>query len=361
MSGRRVVGKIRHACLAGLLTGAHAHVHAQGSVTLYGVVDGGLLYLSKTAAPAGGQPAGKQFSFLDSGYAPSQFGLFGTEDLGGGLRATFKLESGISVANGGFNNSNGFAWGRQAWMALGGRFGEVKAGLQPSPFFLAVYASDPRQMALFGSGLLTYGDAVLATGIFNANALSYTTPRWFGLAGSVMFAPGGKAGDFRAGRQYSASLDYAHGGLTLVAAMYDGNAGVPVRTPVPSDQPFVGRTLGAAYTWGKLTAKASWTRFKVAGSFSSDVYGAGADCLVAPAFDLNGGVWITSDRNDPGNHSLMFAMGAQYFLSKATTLYAQVGMVNNHGAMNTGLSATNALFGASGTTTGVNAGLRHVF
>ncbi|PNA07013.1 porin, partial [Pseudomonas sp. GW456-11-11-14-LB1] len=91
---------------------------------------------------------------------------------------------------------------------------------------------------------------------------------------------------------------------------------------------------------------ASFTSYKVAGSFSNNVYSAGLDYRVTPALDLNTGVWYTTDRNDSHNHSLLAAIGADYSLSKRTGLYAQVGVVNNHGAMNTGLGITGgALYG----------------
>jgi predicted porin len=48
-------------------------------------------------------------------------------------------------------------------------------------------------------------------------------------------------------------------------------------------------------------------------------------------------------------------------LSKQTSLYGQVGYVDNHGHMNTGLSVSNALYGVSGSTVGVTLGLRHLF
>jgi predicted porin len=57
----------------------------------------------------------------------------------------------------------------------------------------------------------------------------------------------------------------------------------------------------------------------------------------------------------------MGALGAQYFLSKHTSLYGQVGVVNNHGAMNTGLSIDGALNEVQGTTVGADLGIRHVF
>jgi len=75
----------------------------------------------------------------------------------------------------------------------------------------------------------------------------------------------------------------------------------------------------------------------------------------------NGGVWVTSDRNHTANHSVMGALGAQYFLSKETTLYGQVGVVNNHSAMDTGSSVNGALYCVQGTTAGVDLSIRHVF
>jgi predicted porin len=335
---------------------------AQSSVTLYGTVDGGLLYTSKTPNAVTGQNAGSQFSMIDSGLSASQFGLKGNEDLGGGLKASFELESGISIANGGYNDSNGNLFGRQAWVALSDeRFGEVKVGLQYSPFFLAIYDSDPRDLSQFGSGLITYADNVILTGIFNANAVSYTSPKIAGFQGSMMVALGGEAGDFQAGRQYSGSLKYEHAGLMVNASIYDGNAGGTADTPVPTTVAFEGRTLGAAYRFGALTAKASFVNYKVAGAFNANVYGGGLDYLARPDLDINGGVWVTSDRDNSTNHSVMGAVGANYLVSRETTLYAQFGMVNNHGSMNTGLSVDGELTGVEGTTTGVDVGIRHTF
>lgn len=341
---------------------ANAPSYAQSSVTLYGDLDAGLIYTNRTPAAAPGQNAGHQFSFMDTGLTPSAFGLMGAEDLGGGLKAKFQLESGISVANGALSHSNGNYFGRQAWVALDGAFGEAKAGLQFSPFLLAIDNADPRNFAHFGSGLITYVDNVLATGLFNSNALSYTSPTFAGLTGSAMLALGGQAGNFQAGRQYSGSLSYQNGGLMLDVAFYDGNSGGTAITPLSSTVAFVGRTLGAAYQFGALTAKASFTSYKVAGSFSNNVYNGGLDYQASPALDLNGGVWFTSDRNDTKNHSILAALGAVYSLSKETQLYAQAGVVNNHGAMNTGFGLSdNTLYGLSGTTVGVDIGVRHTF
>ncbi|MBN3813739.1 porin [Paraburkholderia sp. Ac-20347] len=350
-----------------MLAGGAAH--AQSSVTLYGMVDAGLLYTSKTASSTGAN-AGSQFSFVDSGQSPSQFGLTGTEDLGGGLKASFKLESGISMANGGFGNSNGNMFGRQAWIGLENNYGEVKAGLQFSPFFLSLFDLDPRGVSQFGSGLVNYVNNAFVTGIFNANSISYTSPVFYGFQGSALYAFGGSAGDFQAGRQYSANLKYDNGTVMVEAAFYDGNVGTSgTSAPAISTVGFEGRMIGTSYKIGNVTLKASFTNYKGQGESSvgygainNNVYGGGVDWLVLPQLALNGGVWFTSDRNDTSNHSLLGAVGANYFLSRASTLYAQFGLVDNRGTMNTGISINNALNGVPNATTfGAEIGIRHIF
>lgn len=338
--------------------------HAQSSVTLYGAADTGILYLSKTMNLATGANSGKFMGIQNGGIAPSVFGLTGTEDLGGGLAAEFKLESGIGFSNGGFNNGNGNLFGREAYVGLKGNFGEIKAGLQFSPFFLSVWALDPRLLSEFGSVLNIYSNNVSVTGSFNSNAISYTSPVLGGLQASTMFAFGGVPGDFQSGRQYSARLKYEWGGLTLDAAIYDSNAGGTVVTVPPSNVPFLGRVIGAAYKFGPVTAKASFENFKVQGGTNNNVYGGGIDYFLLPQVDLNAGIWYVEDRNDTSSHSLMSVLGATYFLSKRTGLYAQVGIVNNHGKADLGLTpgvAPMSIFAPTGNTTGATIGIMHFF
>ncbi|TAM06079.1 MAG: porin [Paraburkholderia sp.] len=355
MSKKRLVPALT---VAGLL-GVSGAAQAQSSVTLYGIVDGSILYTSRTATANGGH----QFSMTDSGMTGSSFGMRGSEDLGGGMRAIFELENGFSVANGQFNNSNGGLFGRQAWVGIDSKFGTVKAGVQYSPFFLALYDMDPRAMSYFGTGLVSYLDNVLITGLFNSNSITYTSPEIAGIQASGLMALGGTAGNFQAGRQYSASLRYHIGGLTITGAMYNGNEGgtaVPISTVA-----FVGRTLGASYRFpNDLAIYASYALYKVAGSFSNSVYSGGFSYFVKPYLNVNAGVWYTHDGAHIGgesNHSIMASSGVQFFLSKWTTLYGQVGYVNNSGLMNSGLSVNNALFGVRGSTVGASLGIRHMF
>ncbi|KVT10861.1 porin [Burkholderia sp. MSMB1078WGS] len=336
--------------------------YAQGSVTLYGVMDTGLLYTSKTRNSTTSQSSGQQGSVITGGRGSSLFGLKGVEDLGGGVNAIFALESGISSSNGGIANSNGNVFGREAWVGLTGNFGTFKAGVQYSPFAISLIATDSRNVSYFGSMVPIYIGSVLVTGIFNSNSVSYTSPAIAGFRGSALLALGGEAGNFQAGRQYSFGLNYSHGPFMLSAAMYSGNSGgTPLSAPTSSTVPFNGRTVGASYRFDDLTVKAVLANFKVAGSFNNRVYGGGLSYSITRTATVDTGVWYTIDGNDSRNHSIMAATGLNYGMSKLTSLYGQVGFVHNQGKMNTGLSTNGALHGAQGTTIGIDIGIRHMF
>ncbi|VWB53169.1 porin [Burkholderia lata] len=341
---------------------------AQSSVTLYGTLDVGLLFTSRTMDSTTHGNAGKQFSLVNAGLEPSAFGLQGREDLGGGLKMSFKLESGVSLVNGGFDNSNGNFFGRQAWLALDGAFGQLKAGVQYSPFVLAIYESDPRNAGQFGTAFSVYADQIFS-GTFNSNAVTYTSPQIAGFSTSVMVAPGGMPGDFRAGLQYSVSVRYQYQGLVVNAAMYDSSEGKNNAGLTTFQQPFSGRMIGMLYNFGSFTAKGSFTSYKVpttdAGGVVSgggnNVWNVGFDCYVLPQLNINSGVWYVRDPHDSANHGLVTAMTARYFLSKSTSLYAQVGAANNHGRERLGLSIDNALYGVPGTTVGAILGINKRF
>ncbi|CAG9233490.1 Porin [Paraburkholderia tropica] len=333
--------------------------HAQSSVTLYGIVDAGLIYMNKTNGNSG-----KLAAFNDSGNMPSIFGLTGTEDLGGGVSAVFKLEGGFSAANGSFNNSNGNLFGRDAWVGMKGSFGEVHAGLQQSPFFMSLIFQDPRNLSNFGSSMLFLATTAGATSIFTPNAITYTSPVVGGFQGSALFSFGGVAGNFQSGRQYSASLSYHGAGLGINAAYFNGSAGGTVSTTPSTTEGLTGELIGATYTIGSFTAKASYTKIKVAGGKNEDVYGGGLDYWVRPDIDVNTGVWYANNANESGSHTWLGSIGAYYYLSKRTSVYAQFGMVNNHGTQDIGLSmglGSSTMFGTTGTTTGGSIGITHMF
>ncbi|KWF60050.1 porin [Burkholderia pseudomultivorans] len=91
-----------------------ASAHAQSSVTLYGLIDAGVTYANKVATSTG---HGRLVKYGDGVASGSRWGIRGTEDLGGGLKALFVLESGFSSGDGTLGQG-GALFGRQAFVGL---------------------------------------------------------------------------------------------------------------------------------------------------------------------------------------------------------------------------------------------------
>ena len=98
---------------------------AQSSVTLFGVIDAGVTYQSATSRDATTGLSSKQskWSLANSGYNSSRLGFRGTEDLGGGLAASFWLEAPITNDDGATGVST---FNRRSTVSLSGGFGEVR-------------------------------------------------------------------------------------------------------------------------------------------------------------------------------------------------------------------------------------------
>ncbi|MGQ7932522.1 porin [Paraburkholderia sediminicola] len=347
-------GVARALAASGLLA-VSALSDAQSNVTLYGDADAGLYYQSKTP-----KDQGSTFQFMDSGMYNSDFGIEGTEDLGGGMHAGFKLESGYQSSNGAIGNSNGGLFGRNAYVELGGNFGTARAGVQYSPFFMAVVYTDPRGFPDQASGQIPYLNNFGIAGLFTSDVVTYTTPSLAGFVGSVMFGPGGVAGNFKAGKQESFSLRYKGRGLDAELGYLDINDA----TGATAQQ---GRMAGASYTWAALKVSAAIVNYRMPTSTAIRnvyVYSGGLSYNFTPAFIANAGVYFSRDQDNSANRSTLGGLGVLYLLSKRTSVYAQIGVVNNKGIMGTGLNSegTGTLFGfPAGTTTGVNVGIDHRF
>src|SRR5580692_2132395 len=114
------------ATIAGATLAAFApHVFAQSSVTLYGIVDTGIEFVSH--ANAAGDKVFRMPGI--TGELPSRWGLKGSEDLGGGYSAVFALESGFNV-RGGDLGQGGRLFGRQSFVGIKSPYGTVSFGRQ---------------------------------------------------------------------------------------------------------------------------------------------------------------------------------------------------------------------------------------
>lgn len=131
------------------------------AVTIYGTLDEGVQYLNNTAAGGGVTQVG-------AGMNTSFFGFRGAEDLGGGLKAVWNLELGISPDTG-TSLQGGRTFGRQSYVGLDGKFGRLTIGRQ---YTMKAFATAPINM--FGTG--AQGITTLDNGVANPradNAINY--------------------------------------------------------------------------------------------------------------------------------------------------------------------------------------------
>jgi predicted porin len=138
------------AALLGALTGAHAQAPTPGGVQLYGVLDTGVEHLSNVGASGASVT---RMPSLSGGQLPSRWGLRGNEELGGGLKAVFTLESGFGVDNG-TALQGGRAFGRQAFVGLSAPWGTLTLGRHWTMSFHSMLDADVVGPAVFGSAAL---------------------------------------------------------------------------------------------------------------------------------------------------------------------------------------------------------------
>ena len=133
-----------------LLSGAAA---AQSSVTIYGRVDTGIV--------TGKFDSTGNRTLVQSGpYTASRLGFRGTEDLGGGLRASFGLEAGLNIDTGtGGATGGGLNFNRGSQVALASdSWGEFALGKMYMPTFWVYLAADP---GIGGLGLGSMGASIM--------------------------------------------------------------------------------------------------------------------------------------------------------------------------------------------------------
>ena len=105
------------------LTATGGALAQSSSVTLFGVVDASVAHVSTKDGSVTG--------LANGGNASSRLGFRGVEDLGNGLKASFWLEGGINVDDGG----SGFKFDRRSTIGLLGNFGEVRLGRDKTPTY----------------------------------------------------------------------------------------------------------------------------------------------------------------------------------------------------------------------------------
>ncbi len=176
---------------------------AQSSVTLYGVADASLSKVTDKSA------ALSSAGTMNNG--TSRWGVRGTEDLGGGLKAGFNFEQGLSLNDGTLAKSGAGEFGRAAWMNLSGGFGEVRLGRTLNPSFYAAAAWELTGAANYSAVVSQFGGVL--GGIRNSSQIAYTTPNMGGFSATLGYVLKGNAANEKA--KVDLNAIYANGPLAV--------------------------------------------------------------------------------------------------------------------------------------------------
>ncbi|MGZ2749018.1 porin [Burkholderia stagnalis] len=356
---------------------------AQSTVTLYGIVDTGVMFIHNSGGHA------TQIAMASGNLSGSRFGLKGNEDLGGGLKAIFQIENGFNAANGKLGQGNRM-FGRQAYVGLGGNgWGTVTLGRQYDPLIDLV---QPVQGDNWLGGFFSSpGDIDNADNSVRINnSIKWSSPNWSGLQLAAMYSFGGVAGSVGSGQTYSGAASYSTGPVALAAGYLhidNGNATLSSRTTTSADSLFnssvnnayasarsinIARaggsyalgpvTLGGYYSFSQYNPDASSTFTKSEKYHNGEVY---AVWQVSPALQAQVGYDYMKSTGDSSAKQHQFSIGADYFVSKRTDFYAVAAYAHAMGS--NGAGAAQAVIGSVDVDAGANkqalvvVGMRHKF
>lgn len=367
------------AAVAGL--GAQAAM-AQSSMTLYGIVDSGVEFL--THANSKGDSLVRVPSI--TGTVPSRWGIRGTDNLGNGYAAVFTLESGFNVGKGDMGQG-GRLFGRQAFVGVKTPYGTITLGRQYSASNSVISDSNVTGPILYKFG---------STDSYLSNARADNSIKYLGKAygftfmGQYSFArdstgtgnsPGqgtcvGGAGTgiackawsvmlrYDEPRHYGVALSYEQqrGGAGAMANLYNGLPAISLSSASDKD---VRINVNGWAMLGPVKVGGGWLGRRVtttARDVNVDTYYLTAKYPVTYTFDVEGAVFrVINDQMDTRATGL--AAIVLYHLSKRTAIYAQSGYImNSRHAQYTISSGGGGSNPAGGMNQlGVMLGVRHNF
>lgn len=355
-----------------ICSGPFVAAMAQSSVTLFGTVDTAILYISYDGH-------GSATTLGSFGNSPSRLGFLGTEDLGGGLKAIFRLETSFTPNNG---DSPQQAFGlpffnRSAWVGLENQWGTVHLGRDWNAVYLNTYPFDPT--GNLGVTNLNHILNLPSRGIvpnyyWNSNAVTYYTPPTLGGVYAVMQASvrgdgkgcgGNVTCSTTVGSYVGGRIGYANGPLEISAAI--GQTGITSNAVFPAQSgKWTQANIGMIYDF-KVAKLSLWFNTD---RFISAYENAATIAVTVPigtdyAFASAGASRTNSAAQAAGLYgSHSFGVGYGHPLSKRTTLYVATAYLKNGGlgtrsVEDVGSFTDNTLPGRS--TLGFEVGMSHKF
>jgi predicted porin len=318
----------------------------------------------------------------------SFIGFKGSEDLGGGMKAVWQLETNIQPDGSRSNATDaGVFYGtRNSFLGLAGGFGTVVAGTHDTPYKMATGSLDVfvgtlgDYNAIFGNAA---GNASAVFDLRTGNTIAYLSPKFGGFDVKAAYVSGLEVAE-PAGQNtasaYSLSGTYTNGPLFVTAA-YEKHNDVGGTTTAQACN--VGAVclgagtlsqdamkIGAGYKFGDLKLGAIYEKIDADTGIAlahdtwgvNAAYGIGAITLkasFATASDIENaaGVEVANTGAD------MWALGVDYSLSKRTTVQLTYANMDNDSAgtwdLGQGQQVVNALAGAE--VKGFSLGVKHTF
>ena len=330
-----------HAALGVLACSVGGAALAQSSVTVSGLVDIGL----QSGKVLGTTENTTQM--LSGGMTTSWFGFTGTEDLGGGLKAGFKLTAFFvpSIGVYGRNIPGDTLFSRDAAVSLSGGFGSVVLGRQIDPAFVPIVAFNPfgdsfqYSPLVFHSYLDTaftnYQAPLFSTDSGWNSTVTYVTPNFGGLSGSVSYEPGGIAGKTSASN-YGANVLYFSGTFSGAAFYQDDDLTSPGTSAQLSSKV---RTYGVSGAYDLQVVKLFANYFNSKNQISPNlptsndkIFNVGASVPVGAGNVMVDWADTKSDGSVLNVKWTTISLGYDYFLSKRTDVYAN-DMINKETAL----------------------------
>ena len=310
------------------------------------------------AGPGPGKPAngGQTGHYLASDI--SYWGIRGSEDLGAGMRAYFKLESGFFANSGVTQATQGGAtplFNRESYVGLGSDWGSIQTGSQWSPSLFVQAKSDPFQRHSDGSGItLTQQTPGNLRGFLGwtpvSNAFEYISPNLNGFSGRAMYAFSNSTNGLSDLNQFSAaSLEYASGPLYVGLSYEDDHTKAP--GPIIPTSTSTDKTVGIGASYDLQLVKLFG--FLMKNSLAVPTGAPPAPNVVAYNIGLN--VPIGNGKIEAayghekmadtvGGNANFYSIGYIYNLSKRTYLYTSTAAIKNGSASNYALWPTDQIY-----------------
>ena len=333
--------------------------YAQNNVTIYGIADTGLEYL--TNAARNGTSNDSVLRLSSGNLSGSRVGFRGTEDLGNSMKAVFQLESGIELDTGAMGQG-GRLFGRHAYVGLQSNAGAVTFGRQQNSIYDLIIRYDPMSFSSRYSALTH--DATFAGR--PDNTIKYTGS--FGAVTATGFYSFGRnldgevPGNSKVSRNVGGGVSYSSGpiGVGIAYDQFQGNT-IPTQ-----DQSAKRLAVGGSYDFGVVKTFLGYRSLRDevvavgAPTVRSNLYWAGLTYNATPALKLTGAAYKTNRKNS-GQDPLSVVLSADYSLSKRTDAYVTLGHADNKNGSNLGLNGFGSTIIAGESQTGLVIGVRHRF